>query len=222
MLIEDAWINPFIGAGLSFALVFILRRARMLVKQTLGSYGMTCIMLGTMFSMLTMMVSSSILNDANCHVIGSVLLALTIGPWPATIATSVALLIQAVLFGNGGIMAYGANALNLAVIMPWSGYWIYRLVAKKTIVYSVRQLFFAGFAGAVGFSLAALAAVVECKLFFVLEASGDIALRAGTAVFGLNQVLIGSVAEGLVVMLILKFAFLTEWSGEPWPTLKKN
>ena len=222
MFIEDTWTNPFVCAVFSVVMAFILYRAWMRVKQMLGSYGVTCIMFGTMFSMLMMMASSSIPNGANCHIIGSVLLAITVGPWLATIATSVALLIQAVLFGNGGIIAFGANALNLAVIMPWSGYWIYRVVAGKTSAYSVRQMLAAGLAGCAGFNLATFGAVVECKLVFAIGALSDITHGLGTAAPLLNQLVLGSVAEGIVVAVMLKLIFLKEWSGDSWLVFKKN
>jgi cobalt/nickel transport system permease protein len=45
------------------------------------------------------------------------------------IAVSIALIIQALLFGDGGITAIGANCLNMGVVMPFVGYYLYRLIA---------------------------------------------------------------------------------------------
>ena len=51
------------------------------------------------------------------------------GPWAACISVSIALVIQALLFGDGGITAIGANVFNMAVVMPFVGYYVYRLIA---------------------------------------------------------------------------------------------
>ena len=53
---------------------------------------------------------------------GAVLVAVLLGPWAAVIAVSVALAIQALFFGDGGVLAFGANCFNMAVVMPFAGY----------------------------------------------------------------------------------------------------
>ena len=50
------------------------------------------------------------------------LVAVLLGPWAAVIAVSTALLIQALFFGDGGVLAYGANCFNMAFVMPMVGY----------------------------------------------------------------------------------------------------
>ena len=50
------------------------------------------------------------------------LIAVLLGPWAAVIAVSVALLIQALFFGDGGVLAFGANCFNMAFVMPFVGY----------------------------------------------------------------------------------------------------
>ena len=60
------------------------------------------------------------------HAVGGVLIAVAVGPWGAALAISIALVIQALLFGDGGITAIGANCLNIAFVMPFTGYAVYR------------------------------------------------------------------------------------------------
>lgn len=59
------------------------------------------------------------------HVLGGVLAAVLLGPWAATLVLTVVLIVQCVLFQDGGITALGANVLNLAIIGPLAGYAIY-------------------------------------------------------------------------------------------------
>jgi cobalt/nickel transport system permease protein len=57
-----------------------------------------------------------VLPGASAHVIGSGLLALTLGPARAIVAGFAVLLVQALLLADGGITVLGVNALNIAVI----------------------------------------------------------------------------------------------------------
>jgi cobalt/nickel transport system permease protein len=47
------------------------------------------------------------------------------GPWAAVIAVSVALAFQALLFGDGGVLAYVINVVNMAIVMPFVAYGLY-------------------------------------------------------------------------------------------------
>ena len=54
-------------------------------------------------------------GGTTAHAVGGALLAILIGPYAASLALSVALILQAFLFGDGGILALGANIFNMAV-----------------------------------------------------------------------------------------------------------
>jgi cobalt/nickel transport system permease protein len=94
------------------------------------------------------------------HAVGAVLSAILLGPYAASIATTIALLIQALFFGDGGILAFGANCFNLAFIMPFSGYFIYEFLKSvfKGKIGENASVFFAGYVGVV---LAALFTAIE-------------------------------------------------------------
>lgn len=49
-------------------------------------------------------------GGTSAHAVGAVLIAILLGPWASCLAVSVALAMQALLFGDGGILAFGANA----------------------------------------------------------------------------------------------------------------
>ena len=65
---------------------------------------------------------------------GGVLIAIAVGPWGAALSISIALVIQALLFGDGGITAIGANCLNIAFVMPFTGYAVYRWLSRTPAV----------------------------------------------------------------------------------------
>ncbi len=84
------------------------------------------------FSFLGMMFNIPLPGGTTGHAVGGTLTALLVGPYGACISISVALLLQALLFGDGGILAFGANCFNMAFVMPFAGYAVYRLIAAGT------------------------------------------------------------------------------------------
>jgi cobalt/nickel transport system permease protein len=66
-----------------------------------------------------------------------------------------------VFFGDGGVLAYPANAFNMAFVMPMVGYGVYRLGAGRSALTSPRRALAAGLGGFVGINAAALCAAVE-------------------------------------------------------------
>ena len=81
-------------------------------------------------SFLLMMFNVPVPGGTTAHAVGGTLLAILIGPYAASLALTVALLLQAFLFGDGGILALGANIFNMAIVMPFVGYAIYNLFRK--------------------------------------------------------------------------------------------
>lgn len=77
---------------------------------------------GAAFSFLGMMFNVPLPGGTTGHAVGGTLIALLLGPYAACISVSVALLLQALLFGDGGILAFGANCFNMAFVLPFVGY----------------------------------------------------------------------------------------------------
>ena len=76
-------------------------------------------------------------------------------------AVSIALIIQALLFGDGGITAIGANCFNTAVVVPTVGYWTYRFLAEGSKVESTRRMISAGVAGYISLNVSALIVAIQ-------------------------------------------------------------
>ncbi len=117
--------------------------------------------LGAAYCFLVMMFNVPIPDGTTAHAVGAVLVAVLLGPWAAVVAVSVALLIQALFFGDGGVLAYGANCFNMALVMPLVGYGVYRALSRKVSLTSPRRALAAGVGGYVGLNAAALCAAVE-------------------------------------------------------------
>lgn len=101
------------------------------------------------------------------------MIAILLGPWAACISITVALAIQALLFGDGGITALGANCFNMAFVLPFAGYYIYKLINCKAPLNSKIRVIAAGVAGYLAVTLAALFAGIQLGVQLLLHPSGS-------------------------------------------------
>ncbi|AVK64138.1 cobalamin biosynthesis protein CbiM [Lactobacillus sp. CBA3606] len=132
MHIPDNYLSPATCGTLVAAMAPIWTVAVLKVKVQIKTHHETLPMLGiaAALAFLIMMFNLPIPGGTTAHAVGGTLLAVLIGPWAACLALTVTLLLQALLFGDGGILAFGANAFNMAVIMPFVGYACYRIGQK--------------------------------------------------------------------------------------------
>lgn len=64
------------------------------------------------------------------HLLGGVLAAVMLGPWAGCLAITMVLVVQAVLFSDGGLMSLGANVLNMGIVGAWGGYAVYATIRR--------------------------------------------------------------------------------------------
>ena len=126
------------------------------------------------FSFVVMMFNLPLPGGTTGHAVGLAIAAIVLGPWAAVLSISIALLIQAVFFGDGGMTALGANCLNMAVIGPFVADATYRLLASGSEITSVRRVIAAAAAGYAGMNAAALGdgSRVRRAAALFLDASG--------------------------------------------------
>jgi cobalt/nickel transport system permease protein len=126
------------------------------LKRTLSVRRLPMMALAAAFTFVVMMFNVPLPGGTSGHAVGSVLVAVLLGPWAAVVAVSLALAVQALLFGDGGITALSANCLTMAVVMPFAGWWTYRLLAGSSPAGSRRRWVAAAAGGYVGVNAAAL------------------------------------------------------------------
>ena len=129
MHIPDGYLGPQTYAVLDAAIVPIWAIAAVKVKKTLKTRQVPLMALGAAFSFVIMMFNVPVLGGSTGHAVGATLIAIILGPWAACISVSIALVIQALMFSDGGVLSIGANVFNMAVVMPFVGYYLYRLLA---------------------------------------------------------------------------------------------
>jgi cobalt/nickel transport system permease protein len=212
MHIPDGYLGPVTCAAGYVAMVPLWAIASRQVKKTLAAKQVPLLAIGAAFSFVIMMFNVPIPGGTTGHAVGAVLVAILLGPWAACIAVSVALVIQALLFGDGGITAIGANCFNMAFVLPFAGYFIYKLISGNSPVKSFRRVVAAGIAGYVGLVLASLCAGLEFGIQPILHhtASGQALYCpynikiAVTAMVGEHMLIFGWV-ELIATALVVKF-----------------
>ena len=206
MHIPDGYLGPQTYAVLDVVMIPIWIIAARKVKRTLKAKQIPLLALGAAFSFVIMMFNVPVIGGSTGHAVGATLIAIILGPWAAVIAISIALVIQAGLFGDGGITAIGANCLNMAVVAPFVGYYLFRLVAGDSPS-SSRRVVASGVAAYVALVAAAIVAGVEFGIQpYLAHTAGGQALYApyklGVAVpaMALEYLLFFGWVEAIVTM----------------------
>ena len=173
MHIPDGYLSPTTCAALGVVMLPVWRRALTKLKREINVEQAPKLAMGAIFAFLIMMFNVPIPDGTTAHAIGATLIAIVLGPWAAVITMSVALIIQAVVFGDGGILAIGANTFNMAFVAPFVGYYMYRLLAKQAVPGSKRQIISGAVAAYIGINVAALMAAIEFGIQPLLFTAAD-------------------------------------------------
>ncbi|HEY8093208.1 MAG TPA: energy-coupling factor ABC transporter permease, partial [Acidimicrobiales bacterium] len=78
------------------------------------------------FVFATQMLNFPVGAGTSGHLLGGALAAVLVGPWTATLSLSVVLLVQGLLFADGGLTALGTNITLMALVGVWSGWLVFR------------------------------------------------------------------------------------------------
>jgi cobalt/nickel transport system permease protein len=212
MHIPDGYLSPVICAiMLVLVLPFWAVGIRKL-RETMSARSVPLIALMAAFSFVIMMFNVPLPGGTTGHAVGAALAAILLGPEVATIAVSIALVIQAILFGDGGILAIGANCFNMAVVIPYVSYAIYQAFSRHTPAQSRRRLLGAGLGGYIGLSVAAFLTSVEFGIQPALFKAADgtplyapYPLSVAILAMMIPHLLVASVVEGVLTVLVVAY-----------------
>lgn len=231
MHIPDGYLSPQTCAILGAASAVVLHRAAKNVRREYSGSDhsgrepagreLPLLAIGAAFSFAVMMFNIPIPDGTTAHAVGGTLLAVVLGPWAASLTLTVTLVVQAVFFGDGGILALGANVFNMAVILPFSGYWLYRLLTRKLPPTA------AAFVSAyVAITLAALGTAVALGLQPVLFRGADgvplyspYPLWQAVAAMLFAHLLVAGPAEGILAAGALSYLLARDDLAQLFPRL---
>ena len=152
-----------------------------LSEKTAPLAGLTAV-----FIFAVQMLNFPVAAGTSGHLLGGALAAVLVGPWVATLALTIVLLLQALLFADGGLTALGLNVFNISILAVWVAYFIF-LILKKILPKTKTSLI-------VSSAIAALISVpVSAFGFWVQYAIG------GNATFPLETVLTAMISTHILI-----------------------
>jgi len=161
MHIPDGYLSPATCAALYTGAAPFWYVALRRVRKALHTRLVPLISLFAAFSFVIMMFNLPLPGGTTGHAVGIGLAAVVLGPWAAMLAVSIAIVIQALFFGDGGITAIGANCFNMAIAGALVAYAVYRIIAGRAAIGSARRVMAAGLAGYAAINVSALLAAIE-------------------------------------------------------------
>lgn len=211
MHIPDGYLSPqtfvpLYGASFVFWAVALKK-----LKKELSAKYIPYLAMAAAFSFLIMMFNVPIPGGTTGHAVGAGIITILLGPWAAVLAVSVVLIIQAIVFGDGGITAIGANCFNMAVVMPFVSYWVFKLV-KGDAKGGARLYAGAFLAGYIGLVVSAVLTGAEFGIQPLIASGPDgrplyapYPLSIAVPAMAIEHMLVFGIVEGMVTALLLKY-----------------
>ena len=144
MHIPDGYLAPAFSLGVGLVTVPSWLIAARRVGRVLTHRMIPLLAIFAAFTFAVMMFNVPVPGGTTAHGVGGTLVAIVLGPAAAVIVVSTALIIQALFFGDGGVLAIFANCFNMAILLPIVGYLTYRLLAGNSPLLSTRRAWAAG------------------------------------------------------------------------------
>jgi cobalt/nickel transport system permease protein len=170
------------------------------------------------FIFAVQMLNFPVLPGVSGHLLGGALAAILVGPWAGALCVTIVLVLQSLLFADGGLTALGANVTNMALIGTAVGYIVavaLRKLAVKNRVGLVTVAFIAAFVNTV---IASLGFVLE----FAIGGDPAFALGgvAGTVIgahclIGIGEGIITALTVGAVAAVRPDLVYLLRGTARP-------
>src|SRR5271167_4284940 len=161
MHIPDGYLSPSTCATLYAGAIAGWYASLKRLKRLLLSRVVPLISVFAAFAFVVMMFNLPLPGGTTGHAVGVTIAAIVLGPSGAILAISIALAIQALFFGDGGITTLGANCFNMAIVGSLVAYASYRLIAAGSNIASRRRIVAAAVAGYLAVNAGAFVAAIE-------------------------------------------------------------
>lgn len=216
MHIPDGYLSPQTYIPLAAAFVAITAVAVKKVKKEVSARDIPYLGMAAAFSFIIMMFNLPVPGGTTGHAVGSAVIAILLGPWAAVVAVSVALIIQALIFGDGGITAIGANCFNMAIFMSFAAYYIFKLI-NSTSQKPLRIFVAAFISGYLSLVLASILTAIEFGIQPLVASTADgralycpYDLKITVPAMALEHLLLFGIIEGIITALIVRYFLKNE------------
>lgn len=206
MHIPDGFIDPKTSAAFAAASVAGVTYALNGAKRQLSEKSAPLAGLTAVYVFAVQMLNFPVAAGTSGHLLGGALAAVLVGPFAASLAITVVLIIQGFLFADGGLSAIGLNIFNLAILGVWVAYGAFVLIRKILPKTKSSVAISAAIAGLISVPIAALGFVLQYAIGATATFSVSTVL---TAMVG-THILIG-IGEAIITFLTVS-AVLTSRS----------
>ncbi len=159
MHIPDGFLDAKTLAATAVASAGVLAHALRRTEKELEERRLPLMGVVSAFVFAAQMLNFPVAGGTSGHLLGGVLAAVLLGPWAGSLVLATVLIIQCLIFQDGGLLALGANIFNMAVLGTIGGYYVYRGLGPL-----FRNNRLAQAAGAAWFSVVAAAAACSLEL----------------------------------------------------------
>jgi len=194
--IPDGFINTGVSIGAGVAAVGALTVCVRKTADVLEERQAPMAGLVAAFIFAVQMLNFPVAGGTSGHLLGGVLAAVLVGPWAGAVCLAVVLLVQALLFADGGLSALGLNIVNMALVTAFGGYAVYAVLRKILPKSRTGVMIASGVAAGAGVVLASAAFTAE----YALGGQGGASIRAVAGAMIGTHLLIG-IGEGVITAL---------------------
>ena len=193
--IPDGFLSPAVALICWVITIVVVALSIRKTSHALGQKQIPLMGIMAAFIFAAQMINFPVPGGTSGHLLGGALAAIALGPWPAVLVMTAVVSVQGLLFQDGGLLAMGANILNMGILTAAVGYGLYRLVANRS---TGLKLGVAGLAAWLSVMTSALATSLELWL------SGTSRLDIVMPAMLLVHALIG-IGEALITVAALAF-----------------
>ncbi len=207
MHIPDGFLSPatyLTSTAIAAPLLYIAFKK---TREAINDESFSLISALTAFSFVIMMFNIPIPGGTSGHAIGTAIISILYGPWIASFCVSLTLIIQALVFGDGGITVFPVNSLAMGFTAAFASHFVYKLLNGK--INNKVALFISGWSGIVLASVVVAIALGIQPIFGTNSAGHPLYFPFGLsvtipAIVGSHMLFFG-LAEGIATMLVIEF-----------------
>ena len=196
MHIPDGFLSAPVAVATGVVAVAAIAVAVKVTNKKMGEKQVPMMGVLAAFIFAAQMLNFPVAGGTSGHFIGAALAAILLGPWTTVLILSSVLVVQCLVFQDGGLLALGANITNMGIIAGFSSYYIYKGIDALFQHKKAGTLVGAGVGAWFSVVLASLVCAAE------LSISGTSPWALTIAAMGGVHILIG-VGEGLITVAVL-------------------
>ena len=202
MHIPDGFLSAPVAVATGVVAVAAIAVAVKVTNKKMGEKQVP--MMGVLASFLfaAQMLNFPVAGGTSGHFVGAALAAILLGPWATVLILSSVLVVQSLIFQDGGLLALGANITNMGIIAGFGSYYIYKGIGAMFKHGRTGTLLGAGIGAWFSVLVASLACAAE------LSISGTSPWAIAVPAMGGVHMLIG-VGEGLITVAVLSLIMAT-------------